>query len=154
MLIRSALKEDALPISELVNALVYHYLSKNVRELPDWLLSSLKNSAFEDRLSSEEFITFILESKGEIIGYIALKKPNHLYHLFVNESYQGRGIAKKLWIHLLENCEEKTISVNSSMNAVEVYKRFGFIETDIKQEKEGIWFLPMEFHSNFKDPCV
>lgn len=38
----------------------------------------------------------------------------------------------------------KGLTVNSSPYAVEIYKRLGFVSTDVMQEKDGIIFIPMK----------
>jgi len=41
-----------------------------------------------------------------------------------------------------DHCSE--VSVNSSLYAVEAYKRLGFVATNAEQQKNGIRFVPMK----------
>ena len=85
---------------------------------------------------------------GKIIGMIATKQSNHISLLFVDKQYHRQGIARALYQKLIEyyleinDCSE--ISVNSSLYAVEAYKRLGFVATDTEQQKNGIRFVPMK----------
>ena len=85
---------------------------------------------------------------GEIIGMIATKKSNHISLLFVDKKYHRQGIARSLYQKLIEDCSKiddiSEISVNSSLYAVEAYKRLGFMATDTEQQKNGICFVPMK----------
>ena len=58
--------------------------------------------------------------------------------------YQRQGIGRKLWDFLRENSSSKTITVNSSPYAHEVYKHLGFIDTDKEQSIKGLRFYPMK----------
>jgi ribosomal protein S18 acetylase RimI-like enzyme len=80
-----------------------------------------------------------------IIGYLSITAQNHLYHLFVHEAYQGRGIARKLWQTILAERTGRTITVRSSINAVVVYQRLGFVITGPQASKDGICYQVMEY---------
>ena len=87
--------------------------------------------------------------ENEIAGVISTRDVSHISLLFVDKKYHKKGIAKALFSELLtelkKNPDVKKITVNSSPYAVEVYKKLGFKQTDEKQEKDGIIFIPMEF---------
>ena len=84
-----------------------------------------------------------MEDNGKIVGYIfgeilenshpLFKKPKtgELSDLAVLKTYQGKGIAGKLWKELLvwfvkKKCKMVTLSVNSNNSAQEIYKKWGF----------------------------
>lgn len=144
MNIREALITDAGKIKELVSSLSHFYLENKGSSLPEWFLQTLDIFEFERRISSEEFDNFVYLIDGEIVGYISIKENSHLYHLFVDESYQGNGISKKLWRYATTDSLENIYTVRSSMFAVPVYKKFGFIESGLAASKDGISFQPME----------
>lgn len=86
-----------------------------------------------------------------LVGVLAFKEA-HISLLFVRKSYHRKGIAKKLLDIAVKdilklNPAVQELTVNSSPYAVEIYKRLGFISTDVMQEKDGIIFMPMKKRS-------
>jgi hypothetical protein len=57
----------------------------------------------------------------------------------------GRGIARALWEHGKSRSGSATFLVNSSLPAVPVYQRFGFVAKDGPQSANGLTFVPMEY---------
>ncbi|WP_299198695.1 GNAT family N-acetyltransferase [uncultured Amphritea sp.] len=144
MSIRIAVESDVLQIADLVASLSHFYLDEPGQELPFWFRESITEAAFAARVSSPEYLNFVFEEAGVLIGYISIKGGNHLYHLFVAEAFQGRGISRLLWLHAKERSQSKSFSLRSSLYAVPVYKRFGFVESGPVGSKDGISFQPME----------
>ncbi|MFC3852235.1 GNAT family N-acetyltransferase [Salinispirillum marinum] len=143
MNIRRTMVEDAAEIKELVSSLSHFYLEDRNSVLPEWFSNTLELSEFERRLSSEEFSSFVYSIDNVIIGYISIKDLSHLYHLFVAEGHQGKGIAKALWEYATSESGINVCTVRSSMFAVPVYRRFGFKESEAAMSKDGISFQPM-----------
>jgi predicted GNAT family N-acyltransferase len=60
----------------------------------------------------------------------------------------GQGIASTLWDIAKEAAASDgntgRFTVNSSVNAVPIYERFGFVATGAVQVQNGIAFVPME----------
>ena len=156
MSIRIAHAEDVKEIATLVRSLSHYYLpqktssaqdsptkSSSVKSLPSWLLNSLTEEQFLQRITNAEYSNYVYCIDDEIVGYIAMKESSHLYHLFVSEARQGNGIANGLWKHICGKCSAEKYSVRSSLYAVPVYKKWGFVETDMVREKDGIKFQAM-----------
>ncbi len=85
---------------------------------------------------------------SEIIGMIEMRSLNHVSLLFVNKAYQRRGIAATLMQKAVDYAVEmddsiRFFDVNSSLYAVEIYRRLGFKEVDDVKELKGIRFIPM-----------
>ena len=123
----------------------HQYCAEGVREFRNFL----EYSSYEKLLVKSEMKMWGSFHNGEIIGMIAAKLPAHISLLFVAKKYQKQGIARTLYQKFMEYCmkDEKCseISVNSSLNAIEAYKRLGFVATDTEQESEkGIRYLPMK----------
>lgn len=78
MSIRQATEADVIEVSGLVKSLAHFYLDEPENELPAWLSQTLTEKAFSERLSSSGYKNFVYEQNNKIIGYISLKKPNHL----------------------------------------------------------------------------
>jgi GNAT superfamily N-acetyltransferase len=96
-------------------------------------------------------IIFTAKNGKKIIGMIELKDYNHICLLFVDRQFQGLGIARDLFNKILALVKKKDfriIDVHSSLFAVPVYQRLGFIITDKIQEIDGIIFVPMKYELN------
>ena len=141
--IRQALIGDAHAIKQLVSSLSHFYLESEGGSLPVWFENTLNIAEFERRLSSGKFTHFVYLSNNNVVGYISIKEGGRLYHLFVDGSYQGKGVAKKLWRFSTSRLNEKVYTVRSSIYAVPVYKSFGFEVSGELASKEGIHFQPM-----------
>lgn len=146
MSIRTAIKTDVPAIAELVKSLAHYYLDDPGGTLPLWLEDTLTREAFLARISDANYSNVVFEESGSIAGYISVRSPGHLYHLFVPEEYQGKGISRSLWEYVRKQGQFSTFSVRSSIRAVPVYKRFGFMESGPVGTKNGISFQPMELH--------
>lgn len=104
MNIRKAIEDDAEQIKDLISGLSHYYLSDNEQDLPIWLSSTLELNNVRDRLNNNFFEHLVCEVNGDIVGYISIKDKNHLYHLFVSEKHQRKGIARKLWKNIINVC--------------------------------------------------
>lgn len=152
MNIQTARSEDVKEIASLVISLSHFYLPQNKSLghllpdsiLPDWLLDNLTENQFLQRINSSGFSNHVYKINDEIVGYVSMKEGSHLYHLFVSELYQGKGIAHALWKYICEQCPAEKYTLRSSLYAVPVYKKWGFVETGIVQEKDGLKFQAME----------
>lgn len=83
----------------------------------------------------------------KLVGIVEIKDNKHVSLLFVNKDYHDFGIGRKLIDEALDigNVNElKSISLNSSPNAMEIYKGIGFKAADKKQTKDGVVYIPME----------
>ena len=78
--------------------------------------------AFKSRLDTSEFYNVVCELDGRIVGYISVKQRFQIYHLFVAEQHQGKGIAKKLWSHITEKFGLSKYFVRSSLYAIPAWR--------------------------------
>jgi len=122
----------------------HQYSAEGVREFQNYI----EYSSMKRMLENSEMMMWGCFHNGKIIGMIAVKQPSHITLLFVDKQYHRQGIARALYQKIIDyyskadDCSE--ISVNSSLYAVEAYKRLGFVATDTEQEKIGIRFVPMK----------
>jgi GNAT superfamily N-acetyltransferase len=142
---RRADKDDAQHLRNLVSSLSHFYLSQDNLDLPQWFSASIGLDQFEARLESAEFTNIIAEIDNYIVGYISIQENNYLYHLFVAQKYQRKGIARQLWIEVQKTCSSLKYTVNSSIYAIPIYEKFGFIALESIREKDGIKYQLMEF---------
>ena len=110
-------------------------------------LASVSLQAERDYLTSERYRYLLAYSDSRLAGFVAIRDGSHLFHLFVERSYQGKGVARCLWERALQElCAPDShggFTVNSSLSAVPVYEAFGFIAVGSIQREHGISFLPM-----------
>ncbi len=146
--IRSAQVQDLTHIHKLVVSLSKFYLIDGGGELPLWLQKTLVIEKFKQRMLTDNFIHLLYEQKSEqgneIVGYLSIKNKCHLYHLFVREDCQGRGISKKLWQEAMRLCQSSFYTVRSSIYAVPIYKHYGFVPIGDSAEREGVGYQKME----------
>lgn len=83
------------------------------------------------------------DDNNNIVGVIATKDKSHIALFFVDGNYQGQGIGRKLFEKIKHNNSSEYITVNSSPYAHDIYKHFGFIDTDKKQCINGLVYYPM-----------
>ncbi|MBV1910485.1 MAG: GNAT family N-acetyltransferase [Kangiellaceae bacterium] len=79
------------------------------------------------------------------MGYISIKNPDYLFHLFVAEQHQGKKIATKLWQHSKRALGASRYTVLSSFYAIPVYIKLGFTESGPSASRDGIGYQPMEW---------
>lgn len=82
---------------------------------------------------------------NELVGVLAMRKPQHIGLFFVAEEYHRRQIGRQLFEAMRRDYEKQVFTVNSSPYAVEVYRRLGFAPTNTEQVKNGIRYTPMCF---------
>lgn len=145
--IRCANGEDAAEISKLIKGVAHSFMLKPDGKGAEEFLDSIEPPAIRGYIGSEEFQYFVGLICGQIVGVIALRAGRHLFHLFVAEAYQGKGLAKILWQHMRKSVVTPPgvhhITVNSTVSALPVYVRFGFTKAGEKEEIKGIAFVPM-----------
>ncbi|MDD4347230.1 MAG: GNAT family N-acetyltransferase [Desulfitobacteriaceae bacterium] len=93
-----------------------------------------------------EGISFCLVAifKQKIIVMIEVRNGNHIGLLFVDDCYHNNGIAKNLVSLAIEKSKATEIDVNSSLYAVNIYKRMGFEQFGDEQMRGGIRLIPMK----------
>ena len=108
--------------------------------------------SFTERLRSGNLIILAI-SESKIIGIIEMRLYSHIALLFVEKSFQKKGVAQELCLRAFELCRKlnpdlQEITVNSSPNALGAYQRIGFIPTDDEKEENGMRFTPMALRAD------
>ena len=89
-----------------------------------------------------------------LIGIIATRdNGSHIALFFVDGKYHGQGFGKSLWTALLADNFSDKITVNSSLYAVEIYRKLGFVQVGDEHEQDGIRYVPMEYVSVVNSAC-
>jgi GNAT superfamily N-acetyltransferase len=149
MLIRSATVEDASAISALVTASVREHIASSLSDGGlSHLLSEMTTESQAKRIRNGYQFFVALES-GKLVGAAAIRLPSHLQLLFVDTQHQRRGIGRELWDHARDWIASSTnhgpITVNSSLNAITAYERFGFVIAGPPEENHGVRYQPMRW---------
>lgn len=150
--LRVATAADAEAIAALVLASaqrwIFPYCDDRGR---DTLAASMAPGATRERLLAGHAY-LVAEAEGRIVGVAALRLPAHLYHLFVDDRFQGRGIARRLWAGLrahpvLNGAWPAQLTVNASRHSIGVYVRLGFEAQGEEQTRGGIPSTPMRWRA-------
>jgi len=83
-------------------------------------------------------------STNKIVGVLAMY-DEHVYWMFVDGNYHRRGIARSLFDMMLDELKPERLTVSASPYAAEVYRKFGFVDTDTEKISDGIRYIPMEY---------
>ena len=114
--------------------------------------------AFYEAIHSEEYLD-TLDAYGayedhELLGILATRSEgSHIALFFVDGAHHNQGIGRSLWNELLSNNTQPKITVHSSIYAVPVYEKLGFVRTGEIQTDGGIQFLPMEYTMKVNPDC-
>lgn len=167
MKIKQATEDDAKAISSLIIQTATAQLRDEFSD-DGWILflKLLNEDTQKSLIKSKKFNYLVVVNKGvvnenaveEIVGVLATKDVNHLFHFFIKPSWQGKGLAKLLWnqavIEIHGVLDKKTIkaqnndnsvSVNSSDFGLNFYQHLGFVMEAGRQKKNGICYTPMRF---------
>jgi len=146
-MIRKATVYDAENISILALSLIPFLSSNSEGTLPKEFTDTLTTQEYLKRFNSEQpFQHFVYEIEGRIVGYISyvtMVEDTHIFHLFVDEKYHKRGIAKSLWNFMLEETSSEVYTVNSSLWATKFYETLGFVNSSLVQKNQGLEYQPM-----------
>lgn len=154
--IRAAKVEDAAAISQLLCDLSRCYLLDDFTEQgAKRLLRAMSEKAIRSYIR-EGFCYHLAEQKQagkvELLGVVATRDNSHLYHLFVAELAQGKGLASRLWKHAkalcIANGNKGEFTVNASLSAKAMYQAWGFVAEQEQRDTKGIIDVPMRLTLN------
>lgn len=145
--LRSGRPTDAMAISALVTGLSERWIVPDcTRDGATILLASMAVDATAERLRSDGYRCVVAELDARLVGVAALRRPSHLYHLFVLEQAQRRGLARALWERVRVHADPSgPVTVNASRMAMPVYLRLGFRPAGAEQFERGIRSTPMQW---------
>jgi GNAT superfamily N-acetyltransferase len=147
MKIRPATKEHSTIISELLITLTKKFIATG---FADEGVKNILHSMQPEAISyyfDQGYRYHVGEIENSVMGVVGTRDNSHLYHLFVKESEQGKGYSRKLWEVAKAACIAEgntgSFTVNSSLNAQEVYKSWGFVPIGGIRESGGVKDIPM-----------
>ena len=148
MVVRQAILKDSVAISELISRLTVKYVLPSCEsKVHHILLNSMSSKQLRNNLQNGYYYLLAENANKQLIGVAGLKDYSHLYHLFVCDNHQGRGIAKTLWQTIKRDAERinntKQFTVNSAITAESVYLSFGFKRLSGIRNRDGMVDIPM-----------
>lgn len=145
--IEAASVGDAQAISHLVRGLAPSFTLDPSGQGAEAFMDSISADGILRLMAAPNFVYFKGRVGGELAGVLAVRDNAHLYHLFVHPGYQGRGVARGLWLHARARAEAAgnpgVYTVNSTPGAVPVYEKFGFRAVGLRVETMGMAYVPM-----------
>ena len=153
--LRRANVADAEAMSALVDSLLANWLVPDGHPQALARLRQIHRPAQIARQINDGFRYWLAETADQsLLGFVALKPPAHLFNLYVQETWHGRGVGSRLWQQLQQAvCADggDCITVNASERAIPIYRRWGFVETEPMQCHEGLRFQPMCWRARITD---
>ncbi len=145
--IREGKLTDAEAISNLVIACTRHHIGPTLSAYGlERLVDAMSTGQQKERLVGD-YKFFVAFKNKECIGVSSIKRPDHLYYLFVSTEHQkfgyGRALFQFVFEFVVNETESESITVNSSLNSVPFYSRLGFVEAGPVKNDDEIVFQPM-----------
>jgi ribosomal protein S18 acetylase RimI-like enzyme len=144
---RAAKIEDADAICALIQCFTHEFLATPDGQGAELFFESVSVAAESEYIANPRYQYRLAFEDDVLAGFIAVRDRSHVFHLFVAQEFQRRGLATQLW----QTAKTATaalgtidaFTVNSSPFAQPVYERFGFVKTGPQVEMHGICFVPM-----------
>lgn len=145
MISRDFNTKDASAVSQLIEKVFDKYIANDF--FPEGV-NIFKQIIQPDNIiiRQEKNKTFVVELDSNIVGMIEVTGNSHIMLFFVDDKYHRNGIGKILINKAIESARingHKTMTVNSSIFAINIYEKFGFIKQDDIKTKDGIVYQEM-----------
>ena len=143
ILIRAARDDDYPVIAALFNTLAQTFITPGMA--PESAATFLRENDREAMLANRArgHVVTIAEVDGATAGFIAIRPPSHVFHLFVAAPFHRRGVARQLWESARGAATQFT--VNASLHAVPAYEALGFARSAPMACVRGVSFQPMMY---------
>lgn len=141
--LREAGEADAEAVSRLILGLLGFVVADPSSPEGEAFAATVAPGAVAERIAASSFRCWVAESGSELVGFIAVRDPSHLYHLFVDACCHRHGIGRALWQHARANLPRCTFTVNALLSAVPVYERLGFVPAGSPECTQGLHFMAM-----------
>lgn len=145
--LRNAVPNDAREISSLILNLARSSIVDNYESASKTFWESISETAEKRYIEDSRYKYIVAVDNDKLLGCVAVRDKKHLVHLFVHREAQGKGLASKLWHEIKSQLElagyKGGYTVNSSLEAVKIYKHFGFKPVGQVKQENGISFQPM-----------
>lgn len=142
--IRHAKEADAPDIAKLIYSTSFACCFTPEQPCPEWYKESVQPSQIANLLKSEQMIWLVAAQEQTFSGVLAVSNKSQVKYFFVHPAYQNLGIGKQLW-HFALRCGAlgNSLTVRSSLFAVPVYERLGFIAIEPPKMFNGMHYQTM-----------
>lgn len=139
-----AQESDAQNISTLIYTTSQSCCFTTEQPCPEWFEESVNSTHIAKSINDKNMDWLIASIDAKLVGVLALSNRTFVKYFFVNPSYQNSGIGKRLW----NTASQKgilgdSLKVRSSLNAVPIYERLGFVTTEPQKVFEGLHYQTM-----------
>lgn len=143
--IRHALEADASGIAELILSTSLACCFTPKQPCPKWYEESLQPQPIADLIRSARMEWLVATQEGRIAGILAIRDKSQVKYFFVDPSRQKLGIGQQLWeLASRGGMLGHSLMVRSSLSAVSVYERLGFIAIEPPGIFNGLHYQTME----------
>jgi GNAT superfamily N-acetyltransferase len=142
--IRQALETDASDIAELIYSTSVACCFAPEQPCPEWYRESVQLSQIANLLRSEQMVWLVATQEQTLAGVLAVSDKSHVKYFFVHPAYQKLGIGKQLWRFASRSgVLGNSLTVRSSLFAVPVYERLGFVAIEPPKTFNGMQYQTM-----------
>lgn len=145
--IRAYQPQDTEALLQLVKASFdEHLLSETNDDGRDYFFSFVHQVLVSD---STSFVTWVALIDASPVGILSLRDATHLCLFFTASHFLNRGVGRRLLAAVerqlwLVQPDGFTLTVNSSLFAVNIYRRLGFTPSGDVAQQRGLSFRPLQ----------
>lgn len=144
---RRADAADAPAISALIASVMHYMTLRPDGQGAETFKASLAPAAIAGYIAAPAYHYQVALLRDQVVGVVALRERCHVFHLFVAPAFHHRGFGRQLWQSAraasIAAGHAGDITVNSSVYAAPMYRRFGFADAGPRVEQNGIAYIPM-----------
>lgn len=142
--VRTANGTDASTVADLILSTSLACCFSPYQPCPAWYEATVTSDQILSMLQNEEMTWHLALHENIVIGVLAIQAHCHVKYFFVHPDHHRRGVGKSLWAFALHaNALGASLAVRSSLFAVPVYERLGFVAIEAPQEFKGMPFQAM-----------
>jgi GNAT superfamily N-acetyltransferase len=138
---------DEKPISLFVREVYDEFVAPdNPDHGNNFFYDFIKPKNIRTRIKDGTDSIFLCKADEKIVAVLSIRSKHHISLLFVDKSFQGRGIAGKLIRYYMHGVKEPgihEITVHASPYSTGIYERLGFSRDTDWRESNGIRYQPM-----------
>lgn len=138
--------EDIAAVSKLIEKSFLQFVAPTLNEegIKNFRLGVSVGAINKRVLNGKLFL--VCKIKTIIVGLVEVRNNDHINLLFVAVNAQNKGVGRTLIHSVIKIVSASAITVNSSLNAVVAYQKYGFIENGHEGDENGIRYQPMIYH--------
>jgi GNAT superfamily N-acetyltransferase len=145
--IRFATPDDAPAISALIITLQPFLTIAPDGAGAEQFMATIQPEVIAANLRAEYYRYQLALLADTLAGVVAVRDNTHLFNLYVAEAFHGQGLGRRLWEAARDDALSRgnagSFTVNASVYAEKMYRRWGFAPAAPVQEQHGLRFIPM-----------